>query len=687
MLSASLTSIVSWAQEDDIDRMLIPLGSDQSLTSSAFFDIALSRTQNGVLTVLVLPIGYASDPYSITSAERSRSLNQAGAYRSQINQSCKENTPEDILCNVILAPILTRSDAIEISPDYFSDDLSAVVILDGDHLTARQVIGGTPLEQALDEAYQKGAIITGVGDMGNILSLNMMGGYSQGYSDLNALNFGSTDVWNDAERHGLLFGVHDAIIDQNFFLENRVGRLINATMLPGTPDKGIGIDANAGIQIINGTELLSILGGNPITIMDAETYHSAQSVRYNGPTNTLSMRNMLIHVLAPGLSYDLESNQTSLGPPPQHISRSYEEFSLPQGSGPLIIAGDISETLDENLVLERFIKASQRHTGDIVIVPVGFSSINEAETISRQFAEHLETPSQILFPQADTTVDIELPEETSGILLIGEDQSIVNIEGLTPLRDLWLDGKPVLAINAGAAIIGESYSSYGPTPNRINQQRITIQDSFIPDNTAIRPGLGFLKVAFEPNLLSGNRWGHLISLAYNNPQILSIGLSDSAAIEITEKGPIVIGDGIIAALDLRNASLQKGENGRLVIGNGLLDVFSLGDRIQPVDADISSEPDQAPTPELPTPTIAGYIIITSTPAPTPTSTIEPTKGPTPTRTKKPTATPLTIPPPANPGISNLMALFGIFITIVILFGIALNYRRIIPKSKPPGGST
>jgi hypothetical protein len=46
---------------------------------------------------------------------------------------------------------------------------------------------------------------------------------------------------------------------------------------------------------------------------------------------------------------------------------------------------------------------------------------------------------------------------------------------------------------------------------------------------------------------------------------------------------------------------------------------------------------------------------------------------------------LTIPPPANPGISNLMALFGIFITVVILFGIALNYRRIIPKSKPPGG--
>ncbi len=665
--------------------MLIPLGRDLPVTSSAFFDIARSRAQNNNLTVLILPLGYASDPFSITSAERSRGLNQAGAFRSQIDQACKENTPEDVVCNVILAPILTRSDATEISLDYFPDDLSAVVILDGDHLTARQVIGGTALEQALDEAYQSGVLITGVGDMGNMLSLNMMGGYNQGFSDRTALNFGSTDVWNAAERHGLLFGVNDAIIDQNIFLENRIGRLINAIMLPGLPDIGIGIDTDAGIQIINGSELRSIFGGNPITIIDAETYHTAQSVHYNGPTNTLSLRNILIHVLAPGLSYDLESNQTSLGPPLENISRSYEELSLPQGSGSLIIAGDITETLDENLVLERFVKLSQAHTGEIVILPVGYSSANEAETISRQYAERLGIPSEIIIPQSEMTANIELPDELSGILIIGEDQSNVNIEKLTPVKDLWLDGKPVLAINAGAAIIGESYSAQAPSSNRINHQRSTIQDSFIPGRAAIRSGLGLLKVSFEPNLLSGNRWGHLFSLAYNQPQILSIGLSDSAAIEITEKGPIVIGDGIIPVLDLRNARLQRGENDRLVIGNGLLDVFALGDRVQPVDADISSEPDQAPTPELPTATIAGYIIITSTPAPSPTSTIEPTRGPTPTRIKKPTATPLTIPPPANPGISNLMALFGIFITVVILFGIALNYRRIIPKSKPPGG--
>jgi hypothetical protein len=201
----------------------------------------------------------------------------------------------------------------------------------------------------------------------------------------------------------------------------------------------------------------------------------------------------------------------------------------------------------------------------------------------------------------------------------------------------------------------------------------------LPEKSAIKPGLGFLDVSFEPKLISDSRWSQLISLAYRRPEILSIGLTDKTAIEVSRKGPIIRGDNVAIVLDLRDASLELGDNGRPVIGNGFLDVFSLGDKVQPIDADILSEPDQAPTPELPTATLAGYIIITPTFSPSPSPTVEPTVGPTPTKTPKPTATPLTIPPPADPGTSNLMVLFGILIGVVILIGIGLNYRQIFPK--------
>lgn len=679
IFSATSSIFIASAQEEEFKRVLIPLGSDHPVTLSGFINTAQTRTHDNNLKILLLPIGYASDPNTISSSERSKDLNQAGAFRSQVDQACRENTPEGTICNVFLAPILTRYDATENALRYFTDDLSAILILDGDHIIARQVIGGTPMEQALDEAYQNGVIVAGSGDTGNLLSLTMMGGYNQGFSEPTALNFGSADVWNDAEKHGLLFGTQDAIIDQNFFIENRIGRLLNAITLPNSPRVGIGIDANAGLNIINGTQLEAIFGNNPITILDTETYHAAQTIRYNGPANTLSLRNVLIHLIAPGWSYNLDSKKASLAPPPTRVSRSFDDLSLPQGAGPLIVSGDLSESLENNPILERFVKMTKSHTGDILIVPIGYSSEQDAETASRLYADALGAPSHTYVPTRDAGVSINLPDQLSGILIIGADQSEVQIEALSALKDVWLAGIPVLADNAGAAIIGESYSAFGPTPTQKINRENAIQVSFLPENSAIKPGLGFLDVSFEPKLISDSRWSQLISLAYRRPEILSIGLTDKTAIEVARKGPIIRGDNVAIVLDLRDASLELGDNGRLVIGNGFLDVFSLGDRIQPIDADILSEPDQAPTPELPTATLVGYIIITPTFSPSPSPTVEPTVGPTPTKTPKPTTTPLTIPPPSDPGTSNLMVLFGILIGVVILIGIGLNYRRIFPK--------
>jgi hypothetical protein len=47
-----------------------------------------------------------------------------------------------------------------------------------------------------------------------------------------------------------------------------------------------------------------------------------------------------------------------------------------------------------------------------------------------------------------------------------------------------------------------------------------------------------------------------------------------------------------------------------------------------------------------------------------------------TPTPNPTLTPVSEAPMNNPGITNMMLIFGLMIVIVILFGIVINRRRI-----------
>jgi len=49
-----------------------------------------------------------------------------------------------------------------------------------------------------------------------------------------------------------------------------------------------------------------------------------------------------------------------------------------------------------------------------------------------------------------------------------------------------------------------------------------------------------------------------------------------------------------------------------------------------------------------------------------------------TRTPKPTSTPIPIPPPSNPTLSNLMILIAGLILLVILFGVWIN-RTQVPR--------
>ena len=142
-------------------------------------------------------------------------------------------------------------------------------------------------------------------------------------------------------------------------------------------------------------------------------------------------------------------------------------------------------------------------------------------------------------------------------------------------------GKPLLDDNSIDAALGAFYSAHGPTPKDAEEAEIATQKSFRQGGTRIKPGLGFLDIALEPQMLNDNRWGRLFSLAYAHPDRPAFVLTRDMALEVGPAGAQALGDNVVFALDLGEARLALGEREALAIANGLLDVFAAGEAVRP----------------------------------------------------------------------------------------------------------
>jgi cyanophycinase len=626
------------AQSQPPIEHLIPIGGGYSDIYAGFSKEAVANAKNGKVNILVLPMAYSTNAETITDAERATNLRDAEERRFQIEAACKRAAPPDVKCSATLAPIFTRSDAENPAVSkYFPDDLAALFILGGDQTLAMQVISATPLEDALTQAYANGVIVAGTSAGGGMQSAAMLAGYQPNFAAGNSLDFGASDVWHTPEKHGLPFSIKNAILDQHFYQRGRMGRLLNATALPDVPHVGLGVDAYTGVNVYGETRVQDVFGLYTVTILDGQTYHAADAVQYGGTDRTLSLRNVLVQMLAPGnFSYDLEKRVTSIGaraqPPQAKVTRDFKALTLPKGAGPLILAGDLSTALPDSPIIQRFVSLAGGSQAKIQIIAAGYPSVRSAQTAADKYAQALRVPTQTFVVSAQTE-PLTIPDDVTGLLLIAKDQSKVNAGGLEPIKAAWQNGLPLLADNGGAAVTGKVFSAHGPTPQDADEAEFAVQKSFLQGTTKMVNGLNLLGMTVEPQLLNDNRWGRLFSLAYNQPDQLAVGLTQNSALEITRDGARLLGDNALVTLDLRNAALELGTNDGFVIANGLLDVFAPDEVVQPVNADLKSAPTRVPTPALST--LAPTSTLTATPGPT----VSPTNTPTVTSTIPPTATP------------------------------------------------
>ncbi|MBI5296194.1 MAG: cyanophycinase [Chloroflexi bacterium] len=615
--------------------LLLPIGAGYTDTYAGLGQHAVANARGDVVHILVLATPYATDAQHISTGEFAQNMKDAEERRLQTDGACQRSLPEGstLTCKVELLPIFTQEDALK--PEnlaYFTDDVSLIFILGGDQETGMGAILGTPIEERINELHAMGTIIAGTSAGAAMQSKIMIASLSTNYGINDSLRVGAVRYWNTEEQHGLSFGLQNAVLDQHFFQRARMGRLLNVITQPGMPHLGVGVDAYTGV--VSDSEVLrDVFGLYTVTVLDAETYHSADAVKYvtveaNRPP-IISIRNVVVNLLSPGdVTYDLNTRSSSIANPPAVWERSFETLTIPQGAGPLLLGGDILETVADSPILKQF----KELAGDnILIVASGYPSGRSAETAIKKYTDGLGvTVQSIVVGDAP----IVIPADVTGVLVIGKDQSKVKTASLAPLKDFWLSGKPVMADNAVTPILGAFYSNHEPTPSDSELEELAIQKSFWQGRTKMLPGLGWLNVTLEPQLIGDLRFGRLFSLAYNHPDLLSIGLNQNTAILLTADGATALGSDGVYVFDLRKAVTQLGTNEGFIISNAMLDVFVPGDVIQPEVADVNAQFDPAPTPLLPTPAPTA----TQTPPATPIPPATPTQ-PAPTATSAPAETP------------------------------------------------
>ncbi|HNN13516.1 MAG TPA: hypothetical protein PKL78_08155, partial [Anaerolineales bacterium] len=482
----------------------------------------------------------------------------------------------------------------------------------------------TPVEERINELHANGTIIAGTSAGAAMQSVVMIADLSNGYGVDDGLFAGAVKIWNSDDKRGFTFGIQNAVVDQHFFQRARIGRLLNAIAQPDIPNVGVGVDAYTGI-VSNNEVLSDVFGLYDVAILDAETYHAADGVKYvtidpNRPP-IMSFRNVVYHLLAPGdVTYDLNTLTSSLANPAPTLERSFETLTLPDGAGPLILSGDLIDGLENSAVLNEF----KAIAGDnIFIVATGYPSGRSAETAIKKYTAALGMDVKSVFVEDQP---IEIPEGTSGILVIGKDQSKVKTEALAALKDFWLAGGAVMADNAAMPVFGAFYAPHEPTPDDAEREELAIQKSFWQGRTKIAEGLGWVKITLEPQIIADKRFGRLTSLAYNHPELLAFGINKDTAILLNADGAKVIGANGVFAFDFRKAALQLGTNDGFTVANAMLDVFVPGDEVKPEKADVNASFAPQATPVLPTeiptlvPTLAATATVPAATEPAPAAT-------------------------------------------------------------------
>jgi cyanophycinase len=168
---------------------------------------------------------------------------------------------------------------------------SGIFISGGTQMRLPALIGGTPLEAAILDAYRRGVIISGT-SAGAAVMPKVMIAYGKG---------GPTPREGIAQFAPGLGLTEKIVFDQHFRQKDRLGRLIY--LIASHPGLlGVGIDENTA-AIVEDESLITVTGAGAVTIVDGSELEATNvaEIEHGGAVAVSGLR---VHVLTEGCSFD-----------------------------------------------------------------------------------------------------------------------------------------------------------------------------------------------------------------------------------------------------------------------------------------------------------------------------------------------------------------------------------------------
>ena len=581
-----------------VRQVLVPIGGDYSPASLRDFSaVAAAHASGPTLDLVVVPASYGHTP--TLHANLTLALQRTNQVRTAC-QAILARFPSLSGCRVSLDPLFLRRRSFQrrdVAP--FEDpQLDGVYFLGGIQGIAMHILGGTPAEAAMGDAYARGVVVGGTSAGDAVLSHTMIAGFAPGYAQDTELQRNAVMIdWADASdptQRGLSFGSDGAIFDEHYYQRGRFGRLLNivaqsADHFGGSGRVGIGVDYRTG-AVVTDDDAVRTFGKTSATIVDLKTAGGTHT--WTGPDQTLSARGILTDLIAPGhgVEYDVKDRmavaagiQVPFDPPGRWPTGMLEA----PGLGALVLGGDVSGDPSGD-AMRAFVTRAQSFGGQTIVAVF-------AAYLTRHAEERAEAAYRDALRASGWTGDIDtvafgrdpLPDlsgNEAGILLVGGDQSALS----TPIGDAdFVDfvhaaiesGAPVMTDGAMTAAMGTGYvANADPTLADVQAEG---EADFRTGHVRVEPGLAIVPRAdFEPRLTIDYRWGRLYGLSHADPSRIVFGLSQRAALVLDPGAdPIVVGDRPVVSLDGRTATFLNGTNGALSALNVLMNVFAPGDRV------------------------------------------------------------------------------------------------------------
>ncbi|KXG77839.1 Cyanophycinase [Fervidicola ferrireducens] len=195
--------------------------------------------------------------------------------------------------------IKSRSDANKESVAERIASSTGIFFTGGDQLRITSILGGTKAYHALERAYRQGVIIAGTSAGAAAMSDTMIiGGAGDEAPKGNTVSM--------APGLGLL---EEVVIDQHFAQRGRMARLLLA-VAQNPFILGVGIDEDTAI-IVHPDGNFWVIGSNTVTVLDGSCV-SFTNVSELRPGEPLAMCNAALHVLSPGLGFDMKKRKPLL---------------------------------------------------------------------------------------------------------------------------------------------------------------------------------------------------------------------------------------------------------------------------------------------------------------------------------------------------------------------------------------